>query len=129
MSTTAITSDGHAADGRVSLKSSLSASKGEPLSWTTFYNVINGKLETTKETRCSINPATEKNNPQVPVASREDVDRAMDAAEKAFKPWAALPYDERRKAVLEFCDALETEKEPFSKLLTQEQAKPVKLYL
>jgi len=124
MSPSAVTSDGHAAIGTNGLKKGHSESKNTPLTWTTFSNVIDGKLETTKETRCGINPATEQNNPSVPVASKEDVDRAMIAAQKAFKPWAAVPYAERQKAVLEFADALEAEKEPFSKFLTQEQGKP-----
>jgi hypothetical protein len=33
---------------------------GEALSWKGFYNVINGKLETTEKTRHSINPANGK---------------------------------------------------------------------
>ena len=60
----------------------------------------------------------------VDIATREDVDRAMEAAKKAFKPWAAVPYAERQKAVLAFADGLEAEKEAFSKFLTQEQGKP-----
>jgi len=131
MSPSAITSDGHSAIGAAGVKNGSNGSsdfKHSPLSWTTFSNIIDGKLETTKETRCSINPATEQNNPSVPVASKEDVDRAMAAAQKAFKPWAAVPYAERQKAVLAFADGLEAEKEAFSKFLTQEQGKPASFY-
>ncbi|KAG0648786.1 aldehyde dehydrogenase FUS7 [Hyphodiscus hymeniophilus] len=99
--------------------------QSKPLTWTTYSNVINGELTSTKQTRCSVNPATEAENPTVPVSTREDVDRAMAAAQKAFKTWAAVPYAERQKAVLAFASALEREKEPFSKLLTQEQGKPI----
>ncbi|TVY81688.1 putative aldehyde dehydrogenase FUS7 [Lachnellula suecica] len=123
--TPVVTSDGHASLSSSDRKTDSSVSGHEPLSWVSFYNVINGNLETTKETRCSINPATEENNPQVPVATQEDVDRAMAAAQKAFKPWAAVPYAERQKAVLAFADGLEAEKEAFSKFLTQEQGKPI----
>jgi acyl-CoA reductase-like NAD-dependent aldehyde dehydrogenase len=124
MSPVAIVSDGHAASGITDLKNGSLGEQGQTLSWTKFFNVIDGKLETTKESRWGINPANEQNNPPVPVASREDVDRAMKAAEKAFKPWAAVPYAERQKAVLSFADGLEAEKEAFSKFLTQEQGKP-----
>jgi len=128
MSPSAVTSDGHAALGTNGLENgnSNSNSKKQPLTWTHFSNVIDGKLETTKETRCGINPATEQDNPAVPVASKEDVDRAMVAAQKAFRPWAAVPYAERQKAVLAFADGLEAEHEAFSKFLTQEQGKPVR---
>jgi acyl-CoA reductase-like NAD-dependent aldehyde dehydrogenase len=128
MSPAPVETDGHAASGTNGLKGSFSSSKHSPLAWTTFSNIIDGKLETTKETRCSINPATEQNNPPVPVATKEDVDRAMSAAQKAFKPWAAVPYAERQKAVLAFADGLEAEKEAFSKFLTQEQGKPASIF-
>lgn len=126
MAPSATTSENHAVSSAKNVNGTPSIPKGSSLDWTTFSNVINGKLESTKETRCSINPATEGNNPTVPVASREDVDRAMDAAQKAAKPWAAVRYAERQKAVLAYADGLEANKEGFSKFLTQEQGKPVR---
>ena len=95
------------------------------LDFTTFSNVIDGKLSSTEKTRHGINPATGKPNPEVPVSTPEDVDRAMAAGKKAFKPWAKTPYAERQKAVLAFADALEKEKDAFAKMLTQEQGKPL----
>lgn len=97
------------------------------LNWDKFYNVIDGKLETTEKTRHSINPATGKPNPEVPVASNEDADRALQAAKKAFKSWSQVPYKERQAAVVAFADALDAEKEKFVAMLTQEQGKPVGL--
>lgn len=102
------------------------SSSRDALDFTTFSNVIDGKLSSTKETRHGINPATAKPNPEVPVSTREDVDKAVEAAQKAFKPWAKVSYDDRRKAVLAFADALEKEKEGFAKMLVQEQGKPVR---
>ena len=90
-----------------------------------FKNTINGKLTTTKETRNGINPATGKANPPVPVSTQEDVDNAVNAGKAAFKKWAKVPYQERKKSVLEFADALEKHTEDFAKMLTQEQGKPV----
>ena len=124
MSPSAVATDDHGASGTATLKNGHSVEHGSPLSWTAFYNVIDGKLETTRETRCGINPATEQNNPSVPISTKEDVDRAMEAAKKAFKPWASVPYAERQKALLAFADGLDAEKEEFSKFLTQEQGKP-----
>ncbi|KAH7346225.1 putative aldehyde dehydrogenase [Rhexocercosporidium sp. MPI-PUGE-AT-0058] len=109
--------DSHGANG--------TSSKATPLSWDTFSNTIDGKADNAKNSRHGINPATEENSSTVPVATEEDVDRAMVAAKKAFKTWAAVPYAERQKAVLAFADALEAEKEGFSKLLTKEQGKPI----
>lgn len=95
------------------------------LDWSEFHNVIDGKLSSTKETRHSINPATGKPMPEVPVSTKEDVEAAMAAGTKAFKTWSAVPYADRQKAVLAFADAVEAEKESFAKMLTQEQGKPV----
>lgn len=95
------------------------------LDWSKFYNVIDGELTTTAETRHGINPATGDPNPEVPVATQEDVEKAMIAAKKASKTWAATPYADRQKAVLAFADALEAESQAFSSMLTQEQGKPV----
>ena len=101
---------------------------GEALSWTEFYNIVDGKLETTQKTRHSINPANGTPNPEVPLSTREDVDRAMAAAQKAFKTWSRVPYKERQTAIIAFADAVAVEKESFSAMLTQEQGKPVSLH-
>lgn len=97
------------------------------LTWEKFYISINGVLETTDTSRCSINPATEENGVQVPLSTQEDVEKAMISASAAFKHWAAVPYAKRKQAILEFADGLEAEAEPFAQMLVQEQGKPVSL--
>lgn len=99
----------------------------KPLDWTTFHNTIDGKLTTTSKTRHSINPATGKPNPEVPLSTPEDVDKAMAAGKRAFRGWADTPWEKRKQAVLAFADAIEAEKPAFSKMLTQEQGKPVRI--
>lgn len=99
------------------------------LDWSTYYNVIDGKLTTTAKTRHGINPATGKPNPEVPVSTREDVDNAMTAGTAAYKKWSQVPFAERQKAVVAFADAVEAERGNFAKMLTQEQGKPVCLLL
>jgi len=91
-----------------------------------YYNTIDGKLSSTQETRHGINPATGKPNAEVPVATEQDVDAAVDAAKKAFKTWSKTPYAERQKALNNFADAIEKHGADFAKLLTQEQGKPVR---
>ncbi|RMD42245.1 hypothetical protein DV735_g2917, partial [Chaetothyriales sp. CBS 134920] len=92
--------------------------------FTTFYNVIDGKLVSTEHTRHGINPATGKPNPEVPIATKEDVDAALEAAKKAFPGWAATPIAERRKALVALADAVLAQKDEFIKLLIAEQGKP-----
>jgi acyl-CoA reductase-like NAD-dependent aldehyde dehydrogenase len=90
-----------------------------------FYNTINGKLTSTEKTRHGINPATGKPNPEIPVSTQQDVDNTVAAARDAFKIWSKTPWHERKKAVLDFADALEQHTDDFAKMLTQEQSKPV----
>ncbi|OQU95929.1 hypothetical protein CLAIMM_02084 [Cladophialophora immunda] len=91
-----------------------------------FYNTINGKSTKTETTRHGINPATGKANPDVPVSTLKDVDDAVAAAKDAFETWSKTPWEERKKAVLEFADRLEEHTNDFAKLLTQEQGKPIR---
>ncbi|WQF84679.1 Putative aldehyde dehydrogenase domain, aldehyde/histidinol dehydrogenase [Colletotrichum destructivum] len=93
------------------------------LDWTKFYNVIDGKLETTSKTRYSVNPSTLEANPEVPVSTPEDVDRAVQAAKKAQEAWAETPYEERQKALARFGEAIEAHAEEFALMLTKEQGK------
>ncbi|KAL4749324.1 hypothetical protein BDW72DRAFT_214129 [Aspergillus terricola var. indicus] len=91
-----------------------------------FQNTINGEQTSTAEKRHGINPATGEANPDVPVATKEDVDRAVTAAQEAFKTWPEVPFDERRKALLAYADAIEEYAADFAKLLVQEQGKPLR---
>jgi hypothetical protein len=94
-----------------------------------FYNSIDGQLKTTKTTQRGINPGTEKPNPEVPVATIQDVDDAVGAARSAFKTWSKQSYAERRDTIHRFADAVESYQEGFAGLLNQEQGKPVSFAL
>jgi acyl-CoA reductase-like NAD-dependent aldehyde dehydrogenase len=89
-----------------------------------FYNVINGNLEITPRTRHGVNPSTLQPNQEVPVASKEDLDRAVRGARKGFQIWSQTPIDERRQAIIAFSESLAEHKDKFAKMLTTEQGKP-----
>ena len=95
------------------------------LDFTTFQNVINGKLSPTSNTRHGINPATKKPNLEVPVSTHKDVDDAVLAAKTAFKTWSRTPVSERREKLLAYAEALKEHTDEFAKLLTTEQGKPL----
>ncbi|GFF27415.1 probable aldehyde dehydrogenase [Aspergillus udagawae] len=92
---------------------------------TTFHNVINNELTTTAQTRHGINPANRQPNPEVPVSTQEDLDRAVDAARRAFRTWSKTSFDERRTALNAFADKIEANKDALARLMTQEQGKPL----
>ncbi|KAK1996013.1 aldehyde dehydrogenase [Colletotrichum falcatum] len=90
-----------------------------------FVQIIDGRPAPTETTRRGVNPATLEPKDEVPVASRGDVDTAVAAARAAFKTWSEIPYDQRRKAVLAFGDALDGLRGEFRDLLISEQGKPI----
>ncbi|OHW96994.1 aldehyde dehydrogenase [Colletotrichum incanum] len=103
----------------------MATNDASKLDWTKFYNVIDGKLETTSKTRHGVNPSTLEANPEVPLSTPEDVDRAVQAAKKAQEAWAETPYEERQKALAKFGEALEAHADEFALMLTKEQGKPL----
>lgn len=93
-----------------------------------FVQIIAGRSAPTKETRHGLNPANKQPKAPVPVATKEDLDRAVDAAKDAFRTWSKVPYEERRKAVLAFADAMDSLRDEFRDLLISEQGKPVRTH-
>ncbi|KAM5341496.1 hypothetical protein ACJ41O_014527 [Fusarium nematophilum] len=90
-----------------------------------FIQIIDGKSAPTSETRHGINPANLKPKAQVPVATQESLDQAAEAGKRAFKVWSKTPYEERKRAVLAYADAVEAYKTEFRDLLVAEQGKPI----
>ena len=71
------------------------------------------------------NPATREHFARVPVASREDVDRAVEAADTAFAGWSALSPS-GRAAYLHRAAAIVRERESqIAELMTREEGKPL----
>ncbi|KAI5456483.1 aldehyde dehydrogenase [Mariannaea sp. PMI_226] len=89
-----------------------------------FRNSINGKLTSTETLRHGVNPATGQANPPVPVSTQQDVDQAVDSGKEAFKTWSKTPFEERKKCLLAFVDAIIEHEEDLAKLLVMEQGKP-----
>ncbi|KAI3322824.1 Aldehyde/histidinol dehydrogenase [Xylariaceae sp. AK1471] len=95
------------------------------LTFTSFQNVIDGQLSSTELTRHTVNPSTLEINPEVPVCTQHDVDRAVAAAQKAAEAWAEVSWSERRKAVEAFADALEAHVTKFGHILVKEIGLPL----
>ncbi|KAI7787906.1 hypothetical protein LA080_013210 [Diaporthe eres] len=103
----------------------LNTSNSTPLDFTTFHNVIDGKLVGTAKTRHTISPSTLEENPPLPLSTSEDVHKAVAAAQKAAKQWAEVPWEERKKALESFIEAFESHSEDFAQMLNKEQGKPL----
>lgn len=98
----------------------------EALDFTTFLNVVDGELSNTSTKACdNINPSTLKNNPEAPLSTLEDVDRAVKAAARATKSWAEVPWSERVNALENFADSIEAQAGDLVQMLMRETGKPV----
>lgn len=71
----------------------------------------------------SLNPATERSLGSFESASVVDVERAVQAAKKAFLAWKNTPAPHRGKILLKFARLLEENKEKLAKSLTEEMGK------
>lgn len=72
------------------------------------------------------NPATQKVIGTIPDASEEEAKRAVDAAYKAQKDWAALAAEERSQYLLEWAKLIKENTDQLAQIMTMEQGKPLK---
>src|SRR5262245_59720192 len=72
------------------------------------------------------NPATGDLVDRVAAATQEDVDRAIDAADSAFKSWSAVPPPKRAEVLFKAVSLLKEREKELARVLTQEQGKPLR---
>ncbi len=72
-----------------------------------------------------ISPATEKVLGQLPHASPADLDRALDAADRAFKSWRRVNPHERARLLKRVAVLIRENAEHIARVMTLEQGKPL----
>ncbi|MDY9926798.1 aldehyde dehydrogenase family protein [Methanosarcina sp.] len=77
----------------------------------------------TGETFDDINPATLENLATIQVAGSEDVNRAVEAAEKGFRVWSEIPAPRRAEVLFRAARILQERKEDLAVLMTEEMGK------
>jgi succinate-semialdehyde dehydrogenase/glutarate-semialdehyde dehydrogenase len=82
--------------------------------WT---NGANGRREPV------IDPATEQTLGELPLAEREDLDRALDAARRNQKPWAATPPAERGRILRKAAEIMRAKADEIARQVTREEGK------
>ena len=71
------------------------------------------------------NPATNELIDTVPDTTKEDCDRAVEAAKKGQKEWEKKPIHERASILMKFVKLVEEHKDELAKLLSDETGKPI----
>ncbi|KAI9817231.1 MAG: hypothetical protein M1827_001344 [Pycnora praestabilis] len=100
------------------------STKSSAMDFTTFHNIIDGKPRGAKHCHNGINPATKEKLWDVPIATKEDVNDAVEAAQRAFPSWSQTPFEERARLVTQFADAYAEHEKEFTDLMVEECGKP-----
>src|SRR5215510_9839119 len=92
---------------------------------TDFHLLIDGAPATAPSSLDVINPATGQVFARCPAAGRDELDRAVAAARRAFASWRDLTYADRAARIRAFCQSLRQHQDALARLLTMEQGKPL----
>ncbi|HXB12060.1 MAG TPA: aldehyde dehydrogenase [Bacteroidia bacterium] len=92
-------------------------------------NYINGELVAPAKSKYldNYNPSTGKVYSQIPDSDEEDVQKAVEAAKKAFPVWSKMPKEERSKWIMRLANLLEKRLEEFVYAETIDNGKPLSL--
>lgn len=87
--------------------------------------LINGEQVEGQSYLPVINPATGDAFAESPAASLDQLNEAVEAAGRAFVPWAATPLGTRQQVLGRIADAIDAAAEELAQILTAEQGKPL----
>ncbi|MFW1858993.1 CoA-acylating methylmalonate-semialdehyde dehydrogenase [Acinetobacter defluvii] len=92
---------------------------------TTAKLLINGQFveSKTQDWQDIVNPATQEVLGRVPMATLDEVDEAIAAAQEAFKTWRLTPIQARMRIMLKLQDLIRDNMKEIAKVLTAEQGK------
>ncbi|KAI0809773.1 Aldehyde/histidinol dehydrogenase [Xylaria sp. FL0064] len=95
----------------------------DPYPGLTFYNIVEGKPRSSDVNEQVVDPRTEESLWDVPVASAQDLDDAVDAANRAFKTWKYTSHAERGKVLQDVADCLRANKDVLAYVHMKETGK------
>ena len=90
---------------------------------------INGKITKglSKKTSKVFNPATGQQTSEVNLASKTDIDLAVEKAKKAFMEWSRKPPAQRARVIFKFKELIEKNSDEITKLIVSEHGKVYRL--
>src|SRR3954452_7947698 len=92
-----------------------------------YKNIVGGELvdSASGETMEVVNPATGEAIAEVPRGTKDDADRAVEAAKKALPEWLETTPAERAEVLLKLADLLDEHAEELAELKSQNVGKPL----
>ena len=92
-------------------------------------NFVGGEYVDASDGRSSdlVNPATGETFAEAPISSQADVDRAFEAAARAFESWRDTTPSQRQLALLRIADAIEERAEELVRAESENTGKPIGL--
>jgi acyl-CoA reductase-like NAD-dependent aldehyde dehydrogenase len=90
-----------------------------------YHLLVDGQLIATTAQLDVVNPATGQVFASCPAAGSTELEAAVAGARRAFPAWKALSFAARATHIAQLATALDANKEPLARLLTQEQGKPL----
>lgn len=91
----------------------------------TFLNIIDGQPRGSKDIHHGINPSNGKPLWDVPIASAEDLEDAVKAAQKAFKTWSKTKWEDRQAIIKKIREEYLKYENEMANILMLEGGKPV----
>ncbi len=85
--------------------------------------LIDGELVDSQKRIDVVNPADESIAANIPVATEDDLNKAVESAKVAFNDWKRTSLAERRACLSKLIEALDANSEALAQILTQEQGK------
>lgn len=97
----------------------------EKLPAVSYAMFINGNWAGSSRTSPVLNPATEEILAEVPLATEQDIQSAVQAAQAAQKSWSRLTGVERGNVLRKWAALVERDRERLARLLSSEEGKPL----
>ena len=93
-----------------------------------YKNYIDGKWisSSSGKTFASLNPSNEKPLGKFQASNHEDVDKAVETAEKAYYSWSYTPAPKRGEILLKVAQLLRKDKERLARIMVNEMGKVIK---
>lgn len=102
----------------------MAPSKLVTIDFTSFSNIIAGELRNSKEKYHGVDPTTKQPLWDTPIATDEQIEEAVKAANKAYEQWKNTTWEERTEKLARFKEFFESYHQEMTELLIKETGKP-----